>query len=282
MKCTQRPRHTLIKSGDFWQKASDWKQVLCSHSPSEKQLDFMSDLPISVSLAAFSFVLPPSSPIFLSLSQGAILTCGYGVSGPEWQSQWWCRCFWEEHTLRAQALSLCGVSRALGRLQAWLQTNPRVWFWGLGDLLSSCCQLRGTQSCQHWGTNSPLPHCPALTKTLICCSQAQSFLCPCEHHCANNASVVTASEVFAWEHRSRGEGQEWEKLYFPLFSPWPGFLWWENDFPLVLGTQGQCLHDSWKMLQEWGKMKDGTSDIVIIKLLFIQGLYWLTSLFFNS
>lgn len=135
MKCTQRPRRTSIKSRDFWHKASDWKQVLCSHSPFEKRSDFMSDLPISGSLAAFSFVLPPSSTIFLS--QGIILICGFWVSGPGWESQWWCCCFWEEHTLRAQALSLCGVSRALGRLQAWLQTNPRVWFWGLGDLLSA-------------------------------------------------------------------------------------------------------------------------------------------------
>lgn len=62
MKFTQRLRNTLIKNGDFWDTASDGKQVLYSHSPSQKQCEFMSGSSISVSLATFSFVLPLPLP----------------------------------------------------------------------------------------------------------------------------------------------------------------------------------------------------------------------------
>lgn len=70
----------------------------------------------------------------------------------------------------------------------------------------------------------------------------------------------------------RRVGQMWEMLYLPV---WPGFRWWEKDFPPVLGARGSCLLIVPHVQDSGVKCSDHYAALDI------QGRYWPTLLFFD-
>lgn len=180
--------------------------------------------------------------------QGVLLECGFGFTR---NTRQWCCSSCEDHTLRAQTLSLCGIGKPWGggvdcKLGCRLSQVSGSEGKGAWLMVTQSCQLRGALM---WPDSGPVS--PSGLKLLQLFFQGLSSQRSC----------------------CRRVGQMWEMLYLPV---WPGFRWWEKDFPPVLGAWGSCLLTVPHVQDSGVKCSDHYA------VLDIQGRYWPTLLFFNS